>query len=397
MAQSVSQQTFSRRDLLRTALKLGGLTVASRLLAACGRAGQATPTLLPAASPTLTPSSTITPGPMATPSPTTAPTLTVTPSPTATPIPTPTPEAEMASVAFVKTRDRAAGVQRALQLLGLNPVQGKQVLLKPNFNSADPAPASTHPDTLRTLVEELWGMGALSITVAERSGVGSTRTVMEKLGVFEMAGELGFETLVLNELHAREDWVMIEPPGSHWKQGFPFARVYLEAETIVQVCCLKTHQYGGHFTMSLKNSVGMVAQSMPGMENLFMAELHASSHQRAMIAEINTAYTPALIVLDGVEAFTTGGPMTGQQVASEVVLAGTDRVAIDAVGVALLRYYQTTYQVAQGPIFQQDQIARAVELGLGVDRPEKIRLVTDDPDSESYAAEIREVLLRSDP
>jgi hypothetical protein len=38
-----------------------------------------------------------------------------------------------------------------------------------------------------------------------------------------------------------------------------------------------------------------------------------------------------------------------------------------------------------------------VELGLGVDRPEKIRLVTDDPDSESYAAEIREVLLRSDP
>ena len=31
---------------------------------------------------------------------------------------------------------------------------------------------------------------------------------------------------------------------------------------------------------------------------------------------------------------------------------------------------------------------------LGVDVPEKIRLVTGDPDSEAYAAQIREILLR---
>jgi hypothetical protein len=32
--------------------------------------------------------------------------------------------------------------------------------------------------------------------------------------------------------------------------------------------------------------------------------------------------------------------------------------------------------VAQGRVFEQEQIARAVELGIGVDRPEGIDIVT---------------------
>jgi uncharacterized protein (DUF362 family) len=74
-------------------------------------------------------------------------------------------------------------------------------------------------------------------------------------------------------------------------------------------------------------------------------------------------------------------------------LAGTDRIAIDAVGVALLRYFGTTADVTGGPIFQQEQIARAVELGLGVDSPDKIELITEDPDSAAYAEQIREMLV----
>lgn len=126
-----------------------------------------------------------------------------------------------------------------------------------------------------------------------------------------------------------------------------------------------------------------------------MTELHGSPHQRRMIAEINTAYQPALVVMDGVEAFVNGGPDTGKRVWSEVVLAGTDRVALDAVGVAILRYFGTTPEVSRGAIFEQEQIARAVELGLGVSAPHLIRLVTDDDaPSAAYAAEIQQVLLQ---
>jgi uncharacterized protein (DUF362 family) len=112
-----------------------------------------------------------------------------------------------------------------------------------------------------------------------------------------------------------------------------------------------------------------------------------------MIAEINTAYQPALVILDAVEAFTTGGPDQGTLVQPGVVLAGSDRVAIDAVGVAMLRHFGTTREVSRGPIFEQEQIARAVELGLGVSRPEQIELVTDDPQSAEFAGVISEILL----
>jgi uncharacterized protein (DUF362 family) len=88
----------------------------------------------------------------------------------------------------------------------------------------------------------------------------------------------------------------------------------------------------------------------------------------------------------------TGGPAQGARVAANVVLAGTDRVALDAVGVAILRLFGTTPEVSRGKVFEQEQIARAVELGLGVAAPEKIRFVTGDADSAAYAAQIMEVL-----
>jgi uncharacterized protein (DUF362 family) len=78
---------------------------------------------------------------------------------------------------------------------------------------------------------------------------------------------------------------------------------------------------------------------------------------------------------------------------SQVILAGTDRIAIDAVGVALLRHYGTTEEVGRGRIFEQEQIARAVELNLGVSSPDQIELITDDPGSSEYAKKIRDVLI----
>lgn len=293
----------------------------------------------------------------------------------------------MTQVALVKTSDRAEGVIKVLDLLGINPVRGKAVFLKPNFNSADPAPGSTHNDTLRSLVKALWEMGAREITVADRSGMGDTNQVMRQKDIFQMAKELGFSVINLDEL-GEDDWVLMRPQGSHWRNGFLFARPCLEAESVVQTCCLKTHRFGGHFTLSLKNSVALV----PRHGYNYMAELHSSPYQRLMIAELNEPYSPDLIVLDGVEAFTDGGPDKGTKVRAEVMLAGTDRIAVDAVGVAILRHLGTTREVSRGRIFDQEQIARAVELGLGVSSPDEINIITGDKESEKYAQVIREVL-----
>jgi uncharacterized protein (DUF362 family) len=100
-----------------------------------------------------------------------------------------------------------------------------------------------------------------------------------------------------------------------------------------------------------------------------------------------------LIVMDGVEAFVDGGPDVGKKVKPQVVMASADRIAIDAVGVALLRYFGTTREVSSGPIFELEQIERAVELGLGVERPEEIELLTADDASTGFAAEIQSILV----
>jgi uncharacterized protein (DUF362 family) len=296
----------------------------------------------------------------------------------------------MTKVALVSTRDRGEGVRRTIDLLGLRTFRGKSVVLKPNFNTADPAPGSTHNDTLESLVLALQDMGARQVTLAERSGPGdSTRKIMEKKGTFRLAEKLGFNIVNLEEV-GPEGWVKVEPEESHWSRGFHFARIYHEAESIAQTCCLKTHAYGGHFTLSLKNSVGLV----PLAGYPYMGELHSSRYQRQMIAEINTAYSPDLVVMDGVEAFVDGGPDRGTRVEAGVMLAGTDRVAMDAVGVAILRLLGTTHEVSRGSIFEQDQIARAAELRLGVSSAREIQLVTGDAESETFALKVRDMLAR---
>jgi uncharacterized protein (DUF362 family) len=376
---------LNRREFLRLVSSLGILGAASALLEACS--GLHTTPQAPA--PTFSPAPTPIPSQART---STSPPSAI-PAPSQTASPSPTTPANFARVAFVNTSDRVAGVQQALDLLGIEPFQGESIFLKANYNSADPPPASTHPDILKTLVGRLQEMGAGQITLGERSGMGNTRQVLSNLGVFDLAQQMGFQVMVLDELAEPKDWVPFNLGGDHWSRGFYVARPCLEAGAIVQTCCLKTHMYGGHFTMSLKNSVGLVGRLVPGISHNFMTELHSSNYQREMIAEVNLAYSPALIVLDGIKAFTSGGPAAGKEVSPEVILAGSDRVAIDAVGVALLRYFNVQGVVAEGLVFKQAQIARAVELGLGVDSPDKIELVTADEQSKLYAEKIKAILI----
>lgn len=142
--------------------------------------------------------------------------------------------------------------------------------------------------------------------------------------------------------------------------------------------------------MSLKLHVGVVPTFRHGYE--YMRELHSSPHQRKMIAEINEPFKPALVVLDGIEAFVDGGPMSGKRARGEVFLASNDRVAIDAVGVAILRLLGSNESIMKPKIFEQEQIARAVELGLGASSPSEIEVIPADEKSQDYRDRVAELL-----
>ncbi|MFX0162832.1 MAG: DUF362 domain-containing protein [Candidatus Hodarchaeota archaeon] len=293
-------------------------------------------------------------------------------------------------VYIIKTNDRGGGIKELLKYFNLESLSGKKVALKANYNSADPFPASTHIDTLSTIVAALKEKDA-SVVMPERSGMGDTKNVLEDTGVMKLAEKQGFDPVILDDLKS-EDWIKENPEGSHWSRGFLFPKVFQEADAIVQTCCLKTHRFGGHITMSLKNSVGMVAKFDPDDGYNYMRELHSSRYQRHMIAEINTAYEPKFVIIDGIKGFSKGGPEAGKLIEPGIIIASNDRVALDAVGVAVLRIYGTTSNVSKDEIFQQEQLARAAELGLGASRPEEMETIPIKDEANDICSQIEEKL-----
>ncbi len=290
-------------------------------------------------------------------------------------------------VAVVRTEDRAQGIAAAMKLISFPSPKSKKVLIKPNFNTADPAPGSTHNDTLRQLVQEMKARGAVRLSIGDSCGPGNTKEVMEKKGIPALAQELGVEVINFDEL-PEDAWVHFNPPGSFWKDGFDVAKPVVEAEYLVWTPCLKTHQFGGVHSMSLKLAVGVT------LKKIRMGVMHKDANIRKMIAEINTAFTPQIIVMDGVDIFVDGGPMTGKLVKAGVVIAGTDRIAVDAVGLAVLKNHGANDAIMSRKIFEQEQIARAVEIGLGIRTPAQIEIVTADTESRDYAGKLKKILAR---
>ena len=301
----------------------------------------------------------------------------------------------MADVFLISTDDRIEGMKEIFSHFSslFGSMRDKHVVIKPNFNTADPPPASTDIKVLRELVIHLLALSAIKITIAERSGPVKTQETMESKGLFDLQKELGgFDIIDLSTIPESE-YIHFKPEqsNSHWKNGFHYAKIYQQADVIIALPCLKTHQYGGHFTLSLKLSVGLVPREPHGGVS-YMKELHSSPHQRSLISEINQVYSPTLVILDGIDAFIDGGPDKGTLVHPKVMLASTDRIAIDAVGVAILRDHGTTPEVQNGPIFEQEQIKRASELGLGVESASDITIISANDKSSEYAQKIQNIL-----
>lgn len=290
-------------------------------------------------------------------------------------------------VGLIMCTERKEAVKRALMLLPPPELADQRVLIKPNFNTAHPAPGSTHLDTLSTLIDELWERKAGEIIIGERSGPPSTAEVMEAKGVFSLAREKDVEVVNFDALDPG-DLIHFQDDRLHWPNGFHIPRILTQVDRIIATPCLKTHQFGGVFTMALKLAVGLI----PKKGTDYMRTLHGSPDMRKMIAEINLAYQPDLYLVDGVEVFTHGGPSTGSRVTAGITLISSDPVAVDAVGVAVLKYLGSTEQIMSLPIFDQEQLLRARELGLGISHPQEVDLLSDDAAGWELAEEIRSIL-----
>ncbi len=344
---------ISRRELLRW----GALMSSGLLLHGCGAPPAATP--VPTQKP---PASTATPPPAPTPVP-----------PTSLP---PVPS-EGATVALVRTGSVRDAVQRAVEMAGgLDFIQpGDTVLVKPNVNSPDAYPATTNPEIVEAVVWLVFQRDPKRVIVADRSGpnrwgsgFGDTIAYMKEVGIYDAAIEAGAEVTSFDS----GPWMHVQPAGAaNWDGGFSVPQAVMEVDHIISLPVVKTHFIAG-FTMSLKNWVGLLNPDYR------IRPLHDGRTGEQtfghLIAELNLVAAPSLVVMDGTRAFVSGGPASGDAVEPGLVIASRDRVANDAVGLALLKTLGTTERIQTPSVWAQPQIARAVELGIGVKGADEILL-----------------------
>jgi uncharacterized protein (DUF362 family) len=296
-------------------------------------------------------------------------------------------------VSLVKGTDRKTTLAAALDQFGRPDFDGRDIYLKASYASPGAFPATTHPETLSTVVELLRRCNCGRITLVERSGMGDTRDVWKRLGVDVLARQLDLNLLALEELAAPDQWRVAEISGWHWSKGVYVPRFLDENARVVQICNVKTHRFGGVFSASLKNSVGLIGKrNHDSPPHNYMQELHASPHQCLMIAEINQLYEPALLVMDAAQTIVSGGPEGGDLAAPGLFAVATDRVALDAVAVAILRIHGAEQPIRRTDIFDHAQILRAVELKLGAGSPDELALLAQDSESRNAALQIQAVM-----
>lgn len=232
-------------------------------------------------------------------------------------------------VAVSYSENIALGIDEVVKRTGnLDFIQpGQKVLIKPNVNSDDPAPGTTHPESVAEIVRLAKAKGAYVI-VGDRSNPNwKTVPAMKKTGMYAAAKQAGADEIVGFE---DEEWVRVAPEkASNWPKGFRIPERLQEIDHIISVPVLHTHVVTSH-SLAIKNLVGLIH---PADRMLF----HASSERDEMIAEIALAIKPSLTVIDGTRAFIEGGPAHGTLAETKVYLASKDVLTADVIGVSLLK------------------------------------------------------------
>ena len=264
----------------------------------------------------------------------------------------------------------ADSVRRAINLAGgLDFIKsGESVLIKPNVNSDDPHPGTTNPEVVFEVVNMVRENGAKRIIVADRSNPWwDTLKAMKKVGIYEAAVKGGAEVVVFS----KGDYVKVNPENSHhWPNGFRIPKLVKQVDHIISLPVAKTHIIAD-FTMGIKNWVGLIPPSDRKYLHLKKKDYFAS-----MLSEIHLARKPSFLVMDATKVFVSGGPSHGDIARPGLVMATSDLVANDVTGLALLKTLGTIEEIQRKSVWDQPQIKRAVELGLGINSPSGIILKT---------------------
>lgn len=212
-------------------------------------------------------------------------------------------------------------VKESCDAAGFPDASGKTVLFKPNIlKGANPDEAvSTHPAILRAAIRYAKTRGAARVQVGESPAFQVGTAAFKKSGLLEVAAEEGAEWVGFNEA------VQVENPQGKVVRNFTVARAAKEADILVSLCKLKTHQLM-YFIGAMKNLFGCV----PGLQK---SQFHLRFPERQrfgqMLTDLNLALRSHFSLMDGIVGMEGPGPGSGYPRTLGLVLASRDPLALD--------------------------------------------------------------------
>jgi len=241
-------------------------------------------------------------------------------------------------VAIVKGKDVDKMVAEAIDLLGgikQFVKDGQKVVIKPNVvhqpavtggpwerrNPQIRPEFTTDVRIVRALAQEMLKAARCTVTVAEGTPEDLSR-LYEFLGYTRMAKDLGIQLVDVD----RAERTTVRVDGLAYKE-YSLPVVTQTCDVLVNAPAMKTHQLGG-VTLGMKNFFGL----LPMPKSRFHAKVHA------VLCDLTLARKPDLVVIDGLVAMEGQGPLQGTPVVMDLIIAGRDVVAVDAVATAVMGF-----------------------------------------------------------
>ncbi len=230
--------------------------------------------------------------------------------------------ASMSKVAVVRGTDPPDMVVRALETVDADQAVSadRPVLIKPNYvNTRHPSTGiTTDSRVIEGVIAFLRQHDVKEIIIGEGTGFGDTFEAFEVAGVDDVAERWAVKTVDLN----KDEFIEVTPPNPLALKKVKIAKTALSS-TIVSVPKLKPHRITG-VTLSLKNMMGAMTPR---------GSMHTRLSEK--IVDLVSIIEPSLAVIDGIIAGEVH-ETSGHPVEMNLIIAGTDPVAVDAVGAAVM-------------------------------------------------------------
>jgi len=259
-------------------------------------------------------------------------------------------------VALLRGTDNKELAYRALSAIGAGDVVAskKRVLIKVNITIIRTANegVTTDPRMIEGTIEFLKDQGVKDIAIAEGGGCDVTQAFGE-LGYNEVAKRQNVRLIDIN----REEGVPTKVPNPHFIPEFWIAKSVFDYDCIISAPKLKIHALEWQVTLAMKNLMGLLARGK-------RRSIHSEDRG---IVDILQLLKPDLSIIDSV----IGGEeheLSSKPVRMDLIIAGKDCVATDAVGAAVMGFYQDG---------MPRHIKIAQEMGFGICDLSKIRLLGD--------------------